>query len=131
MGAAASLEGDPLTPDTLRERLEGRPLSEHEWYRLLGKGVIAVQTAFERSGDYELPWSEIADASSIEPDSPAQKARRLECHALVIKRLCRRRREHVVVREKGREFYEHVSGFVHAKRPPPVTRSRARRWRGG
>ena len=34
MGAAASLEGDPLTPDTLRERLEGRALSEHEWYRL-------------------------------------------------------------------------------------------------
>ena len=43
----------------------GRALSKHEWLSLLGKGVIAVQEAFERNvNDRALSWSEILPSSN-------------------------------------------------------------------
>ena len=54
---------DPVS-ERVRELTGGRELTQREWMSLLGKGVIAVQEAFERDGsaDRPLTWSEIARA---------------------------------------------------------------------
>ena len=45
---------DLSSDERVRELTGGRALTQQEWMSLLGKGVIAVQEAFERDGGGDL-----------------------------------------------------------------------------
>ena len=49
MGAGASVEGGPPTPERLSEHLDGRRLSEHEWSRLVD-GILDSDDEALREG---------------------------------------------------------------------------------
>ena len=106
---------ESLSAARLRELTGGRALSEHEWLRLLGKGVIAVQEAFERDGgDRALSWSEITrahDALDMRLKAVQKHAPARPLPAAPVLELPPRGE----VNEKTEMFFGMVSRFVAAK----------------